>query len=332
MPIRYPSRLTLARIPTPVEHMPRLTELFDGPRIWFKRDDLTGSVLSGNKIRKLEFSLAEARERHADVVITAGGIQSNHCRATALCCARLGMECHLVLRGGEEGPPDGNLLMDYLAGAAISFFPREVYSTRKQEIVAELTDRYARQGKRAYYIPVGASNAVGSWGYVRAYEELITQTTRAGIRADHVVSPTGSGGTTAGLVAGRALTGNDGPQVWGVNVCDDAPTFVTEISAILAEMARKYGLPLEPENLPVNILDGYVGDGYAISYPEEIDLIVRAGRLEGQILDPVYTGKALYGLWQEIRKGRFKRGENVVFIHTGGVFGLFPQRDEFRFG
>jgi D-cysteine desulfhydrase len=311
--------------------MPCLTEYFGGPRIYLKRDDLTGSVLSGNKLRKLEFSLAEALRAKASVIITAGGIQSNHCRATALCCAQLGLECHLVLRGSQSGAPDGNLLLDYLAGAKFSFFPREVYSTRKPEIIADLVDKYARDAKRAYYIPVGASNAIGTWGYVRAYEELAAQSERMGVRIDHVVTAVGSGGTAAGLIAGRAFTRRRKPEVWGVNVCDDAPAFVTEIQRILEEMNDRFGTRLRTASIPVNILDGYVGPGYALPYEGELELIKWCGANEGQVFDPVYTGKGLYGLMQEIGKGRFKKKENVVFVHTGGMFGVFPQRGAFRF-
>ena len=323
-----PPRLQLARIPTPIEYLARLTDQLGGPRIYLKRDDLTGSTLSGNKIRKLEFSLAEARRRHSDVIITAGGIQSNHCRATALVCARLGLTCHLVLRGSQEGPPDGNLLLDHLAGARFSFFPREEYSTRRPEIVAELSDDYQRAGRNPYWIPVGASNAIGSWGYIRAFKEISDQISRMGVRIGHIVTAVGSGGTLAGLVAGRALTpeGRPRPRVWGVNVCDDAPTFEGVVRGILADLVREYRLPFDPAQEEVNILDGYVGEGYAIPYPEELEMIRRVARMEGQVFDPVYTGKALHGLACEIAAGRFARGEGVVFIHTGGVYGLFPQR------
>ena len=271
--------------------MPRLTSWLGGNSIWFKRDDLTGSTLSGNKIRKLEFSLAEGLREGAGAVITAGGIQSNHCRATALACAKLGLRCHLVLRGSQEGAPDGNLLLDHLAGAEFSFFPREVYSTQKPQIVEGLVARYAALGLKSYYIPVGASNAIGSWGYVRAYDEIMVQAEKLGVRVGHIVSATGSGGTTAGLIAGRALAAGRGPTVWGVNVCDDAPTFKVEIRGILNEMNARFGTRFKEANTPINILDGYVGDGYAIPYAEEIDALKTCGRLEGQILDPVYTAK-----------------------------------------
>lgn len=329
--IRYPRRLKLAQLPTPIEEMPRLTELFGGPQIFFKRDDLTGSTLSGNKIRKLEFSLAEALKKKARVVITAGGVQSNHCRATALCCARLGLECHLILRGAQEGPPDGNLLLDSLAGARFSFFPREVYSTQKPEIVARLTKQYAKEKKKAYWIPVGASNAIGSWGYVRAFEEIVAQNQKFGLGITHIVVAIGSGGTMAGLVAGHELSGGSGPKVVGINVCDDAELFRAEIRGIFDEMNTRFKLSLPVENAELDIRDGYVGAGYAISYPEEIELIKQVGKLEGQVLDPVYTGKALYGLSREIQSGRFKPDDRILFIHTGGVFGIFPQCAEFGF-
>lgn len=328
---RMPKRLQLAQTPTPIEFLPRLTEALGGPDIWVKRDDLTGSVLSGNKIRKLEFSLAEALRQKADVIITAGGIQSNHCRATALCCAKLGLECHLVLRGSQNGAPDGNLLLDHLAGARFSFFPAEEYSTRQPEIVDRLVADYAAQGKKCYWIPVGASNAIGSWGYIRAWQEIMAQSRRMKLEFNHIVSAVGSGGTTAGLIAGRAMDGAKAPKVWGVNVCDDAEYFQRDIRVILDDLAQDFNLKLSKAAAPINILDGYVGKGYAIPYQDELDLMKEAGRLEGVILDPVYTGKGFYGLAQEIKKGRFRKKDKILFIHTGGMFGLFPQKDVFGF-
>lgn len=323
--IKTPRRLRLAQTPTPIEFLPRLTQHLGGPEIWVKRDDLTGSVLGGNKIRKLEFALADALRQKCDVIITAGGIQSNHCRATALSCARLGLECHLVLRGHQEGPADGNLLLDKLAGATISHFPREEYSTRQPEIVEELVQKYAAEGKKAYWIPVGASNAIGSWGYMKAWDEIAQQSSRTGVEFHHILSAVGSGGTTAGLIAGRALAGG-GPKIWGVNVCDDADYFKRDIGVILDALKKDFALPLTKQNAPINIIDGYVGEGYAIAYPEELDTIRLAARLEGLVLDPVYTGKAFHGLVQEIAGGRFRKKDRILFIHTGGQFGLFPQK------
>ncbi len=326
-----PKRLKLALTPTPIEFLPRITELAGGPEIWVKRDDLTGSVLGGNKIRKLEFSLAEALSLKADVIITAGGIQSNHCRATALACARLGLKCHLILRGEQHGAPDGNLLLDQLAGATFSYFPAEEYSTRQPAIVDELVDKYTAEGKRCYWIPVGASNAIGSWGYIHAWNEIQAQSKRKNLTFDHIVSAVGSGGTTAGLIAGRAISGLKKPQVWGVNVCDDAAYFQADIRRILEELNQKFALKLSAAATKIQMLDGYVGEGYALPYPEEIALLIEAGRLEGLVLDPVYTGKAFYGMIQEIQKGRFRKKDKILFIHTGGMFGLFPQKKIFGF-
>jgi D-cysteine desulfhydrase len=329
--IRHPRRIRLAHLPTPLEPLVRLTAELGGPEIWLKRDDMTGTVLSGNKIRKLEFALAEAVARHAKVIITVGGIQSNHCRATAFACARLGLECHLVLRGTQPGPPDGNFLLDHLAGARLTHLPAEEYSTRRPEVVAELTAQYAREGKKAYYSPVGASNAIGAWGYVRAYEELLVQCRKRGFQPDHIVSATGSGGTTAGLLAGAALPGHHRAQIHGVIVCDDVPTFERDIRTILDDMSRRWHIDLSPKHTPINLIDGYIGEGYAIPYDAELEVIGMLARTEGYLLDPVYTGKAFYGLMEEIRKGRFRKTDKIVFIHTGGMFGVFPHRAAFGF-
>ncbi|MCX7716971.1 MAG: D-cysteine desulfhydrase family protein [Candidatus Sumerlaeaceae bacterium] len=329
--IRHPRRIRLAHLPTPLEPLTRLSRELGGPEIWIKRDDMTGTLLSGNKVRKLEFALAEGVARQAKVIITVGGIQSNHCRATAFACARLGLECHLILRGSQPGPPDGNYLLDHLAGARFTHLPAEVYSTRRPEVVAELTEHYARQGKKAYYIPVGASNAIGAWGYVRAYEELLVQCRKRGFVPDHVVSATGSGGTTAGLLAGATLPGHHRARIYGVIVCDDIPTFERDIRAILEEMARRWHLGLEPDQIPIQLLDGYIGEGYAVPYEAELETIRLLARTEGHLLDPVYTGKAFYGLVEEIRKGRFRKTDKIVFVHTGGMFGVFPQRAAFGF-
>lgn len=330
--IPYPRRLKLAVTPTPLEAVPRLAELAGGRhQILFKRDDLTGSALSGNKVRKLEFALAEALRLGADTVITVGAVQSNHCRATALCCARLGIGCHLVLRGPHAGAADGNLLLDQLAGATITHLGAEGYSTRQPEIIPRLIADYAARGKKPYYIPVGASNAIGAWGYVRAYAEIMAQAERRGITLDHVVVATGSGGTQAGLIAGRALAGGRKPEIWGVNVCDDGPYFEAEIRRILEEMNANHGLNLKPAATPIRMLDGHVGAGYGIPGEACLETIKAAGRLEGQILDPVYSGKGCHGMLEEIRAGRFGKRGTIVFIHTGGMFGLFPQRDAFAF-
>lgn len=325
-----PRRLSLAQTPTPLEPLERLSRQIDGPMLWVKRDDLTGSTLTGNKVRKLEFSFAEAQDRGAEVVITCGGIQSNHCRATAVVGAKLGIDVHLVLRGFPDGAPDGNTFLDYLMGAEVTCYPPVFYRSRINDILRGLVEDYGRQGKRAHVIPLGASDATGMWGYITASEEMKADFTAAGFRADHIVCATGSGGTQAGLIVGNALHGLDA-QVWGINVCDDEAYFVSKIRGDLIDWRQKFQAEIDVEALPIRILDGHVGPGYAQATDEIRETIARVAQTEGLVLDPVYTGKAFHGLLEEIRRGRFKRGEHVVFIHTGGIFGLLAQRETFGF-
>lgn len=325
----YPRQLQLAQLPTPLQFMPRITEQFSkpygGPNIWIKRDDMTGSAVSGNKIRKLEFTLAKAIDEECDTIITAGGVQSNHCRTTAILCAQLGLKCHLILRGEAEHP-DGNLLLDTLVGAEISYYSNREYCVREQEIFAELQASYAEQGKKAYVIPIGASDGVGLWGYIAASEELNKNFIESRIHPEHIVCATGSGGTHAGLILGTELYDMD-CQVWGVNVCDNAAYFKAKNQQDFEHWQSLYMPDFPIEILESNIIEGYVGAGYAQCSDEVFQCIAETARLEGVILDPVYTGKAFYGLLQEIKKGRFAGTNDLVFIHTGGLFGLYAQKD-----
>lgn len=306
-----PPRIRLARLPTPIEPLDRLSARWGGPRIFVKRDDLTGAELSGNKVRKLEFCLAEAVGQGHRRVATCGGLQSNHCRATALACARLGLSCRLYLRTTEADPaPDGNYLMDRLAGAEIRFVTPEQY-------------RALEPDGECYWIPEGASGATGMWGYLAACEEI------SGRRFDALFHAVGSGGTTAGLIAGKVLHRMETPLV-GVCVCDNPAWFRERIDRILADARRRWpDLPdLPAARHAVDLLDGFQGRGYAISRPEEWHLLREVAETEGLLLDPVYTVKAMMGLRQAIRDGRFRAGQEVLFLHTGGVFGLFPKRAE----
>lgn len=306
-----PPRVPLARLPTPLEPLDRLSRRWGGPRIFVKRDDLTGVALSGNKVRKLEFCLAEALEGGGGRVATCGGLQSNHCRATAAACARLGLSCTLFLRTEERDPaPDGNLLLDLLCGADVRFVTPEEY-------------RALEPPRDAYWIPEGASNEVGLWGYAHACAELEER------RFAALVHAVGSGGTTAGLVVGRALWGLAVPLL-GVAVCESAAFFHARVDRILARARERWPhLPVLPASRDaVEIVDGYVGRGYALNRAEEWALLREVAATEGLLLDPVYTVKAMLGLRQMIRDGRFRKGEEVCFLHTGGIFGLFPKRAE----
>lgn len=334
MKLTYPPRITLAQTPTPFHALDRLSAQVGGPRIWIKRDDMTGSAVSGNKIRKLEFTLAKAIAEGCDTIITAGGVQSNHCRTTALLCAQLGLQCHLILRGAPESEVDGNLLLDRLAGAEISFYDNVEYTRREREIYQEIQAHYAQQGRKAFAVPIGASDGHGLWGYIAAAEELKADFAAAGIQPKHIVSATGSGGTQGGLTAGAELF-ELGATVWGINVCDDEAYFLNKVASDLQHWQENYRECIDPalnvSQLSINVIDGYVGQGYARASDEVFQLIRQLAAQEGIVLDPVYTAKAFFGLIEEIKRGRFSDTEDIVFVHTGGLFGLFPQRQQLGF-
>lgn len=340
-----PDRVSLAQLPTRVHRLARLSSEL-GIDLWVKRDDETGTELSGNKVRKLEYLLAEAQSQSADVVVTCGGVQSNHCRATAVAARRLGMDSVLFLRGSEPSETTGNLLLDRLVGADVRFITPGQYAERETLLAAAATELRAA-GRRPYVIPEGGSNALGSWGYVGLVAELAgsdvgadaSTGARDGAAAgassssaawDHIVCATGSGGTLAGLVLGRRLLRERTPwlersKMWGVPVCDDGAYFRRKVHAIAHEFEERHPElgPLGLTDEEIGVLDGYKGPAYAVPFGEELDLIRNVARHEGLLLDPVYTGKAFYGLVSEARNGRFAAGSRVLFLHTGGVFSLF---------
>lgn len=328
----WPPRLKLAQIPTPITRLEKFSERFDDLTIWVKRDELTGTEVSGNKIRKLEFSLAEARQQGCDTLITCGGIQSNHCRATAVLGVRLGLKVHLILRGEKPQTPEGNLLMDYLSGAEISYLPQAQWRTH-EELARELQSQYEAAGSKAFYIPTGASDEVGLWGYIAACEELKQDFERLGISPDYIVTATGSGGTQGGLVVGTQLF--DIPsEVAAFNVCDDAAYFERKIREDVMLWKQRYKQQFDSERLKIKTIEGYVGPGYGIAGPEVFQTIAELASSDGIFLDPVYTGKAFHGMVSELQKGdegQLPGARNVVFIHTGGLFGLFPQQQNFSF-
>jgi D-cysteine desulfhydrase len=328
MRIVYPRSLGLAHLPTPLQEMRRLSAYYGGPRIFFKRDDLTGFELTGNKIRKLEFLLADALRKKATVLITYGGIRSNHCRATAAAGAQVGLKVHLLLRGRPPRHPyDGNVLLDHLFGAQLSFCSLRDYVRKRDALIADLMQHYRRKGERPYYFPVGASVPMGCWGYVRAFEETCAQLGAMKMRATHFVNAIGSGGTTAGLLLGRELLGKRDAQIWSVAVCDDAEYFYREVREMINQTRKQFklGVP-DAAEIPFEVIDGYIGDGYGIPYEEEMREIKRVAQMEGVLLDAVYTGKAFYGLVDQIRQGKLGRKDTVVFFHTGGAFAIFDQR------
>jgi len=328
--IKIPDRIELANIPTKIEKLDRLSKQLCGPNIYIKRDDYTGTEISGNKIRKLEFSIKEALDLGCDYLITCGGIQSNHARATVAAAVKMGMRAGLVLRGKEETEVDGNLFINKLLGADIRFITPEDYSNRRMEIMEELKKKMECKGFIPYIIPEGASNGIGSFGYFKAMDEIMTQEKEMGIQFDGIFIAVGSGGTHAGLLLGSKIL-KSRAQIYGINVCDDEEYFKNTIHEILIESNKYLDIDIHFDKSEINIIDGYVGLGYALSTPVELKFINELAKLEGVILDPVYTGKGMYGLTREIKKGRFNDFKNILFIHTGGLFGLFPQKDLFDF-
>ncbi|MFX4228686.1 MAG: D-cysteine desulfhydrase family protein [Porticoccaceae bacterium] len=324
MQLKYPERLKLANTPTPIQPLDRLSERL-GCRLWIKRDDLTGSATSGNKIRKLEFTLARAKQQGADTIITCGGVQSNHCRATAILGAQLGFKVHLLLRGEEPQEHQGNLMLDQVAGASISYFSPRYYNSRFDFILSEVVSDYKSSGMKPYFITTGASDATGVWGYVSAAEEIANQRE---VSFDHIVTATGSGGTQAGLTVGSSIYMPE-TRVIGMAVCDDEAYFRKKVLADLDAWSEFYKQPVDIDHLSVNVCDRYIGPGYAKAGREIFKCIELVARSEGIVLDPVYTGKAFFGMLAEIESGNLV-GDNILFVHTGGIFGLLAQPVEYQ--
>jgi len=319
----YPSRVSLGCFPTRIEPFSRIRFRPRGAPVWVKRDDLTGADLTGNKVRKLEFLLADALQQRADVVITCGGIQSNHCRATAIAARKLGMDAVLFLRGQPPDSADGNLLLDRLVRARLVFITPEEYGRRAEIMAAEAT-RLADKGRRPYLIPEGGSNALGAWGYIAMLEELVGQGFADRIR--HIFCAAGSAGTLAGLHLGCRLLRLP-LRLWGVAVCNDEAYFQDRVAEISREFRDRFGVGdlLRPKE--IRVVEGYVGPGYAKTYPRLIELIQRVAAEEGLFLDPVYTGKTLLAMGDLLADGTIPPEEEVLFLHTGGIFSLFAYRD-----
>ncbi len=328
--IACPPRVEIARLPTPCILLRRFSERL-GVEIYLKRDDLTGIALSGNKVRKLEFVLADALAKKADVILTCGGAQSNHARATAVAAAMLGFRCRLLLRTPDPANPplaEGNILLDRMAGAEIVWISPEEYRNR-MEVFEREAALLRKEGRTPYIIPEGASDALGAWGYIRAAEEIKKDMAALGPKQPAtIIHATGSGGTAAGLALGARLC-NLPARVITFSVCDDRLHFLNVIGNICELAISEFRLPIDfDRHRDLHIIDGYVGRGYALSSAEELDLICDVARTEGIFLDPVYTGKAFFGMVQELKKQPACFGKRILFIHTGGIFGLFPKAVE----
>ncbi len=321
---RFP-RLHFAHLPTPLEPMKRLSEALGGPDLWIKRDDCTGLSSGGNKTRKLEFLMADALQNKADTIITQGATQSNHARQTSAIAAKLGLDCHVLLedRVGYEDEAyvyNGNVLLDQLHGSSISKRPAD---TDMNAAMEDLAHRLRDDGKIPYIIPGGGSNEIGALGYVDAAIELMTQANGRSLRIDHLVHATGSSGTQAGLVLGMEAM-NSGIPVYGIGVRADKQKQEEMVFSLAGRTAEYMGLnPNIVQRDKVVANSDYVGEGYGLPTTAMAEAVKLMARYEGILLDPVYSGKGFSGLVDLIRKGHFKKGENVVFLHTGGSISLF---------
>lgn len=318
MPLELPPRLPLALLPTPLEPCDRLSAAWGGPRIWMKRDDLTGFEMSGNKVRKLEFHFAAARAAGADTLITCGATQSNHCRATALAAARLGLRCIVYLRHDGDGKPAlaGNFLLTQLGAAEVRLITPEQWQHR-DELMAEAAEAESLVGHPSWVIPEGASDALGMWGYVLALREVADQAARIPGSPPIIWHAASSGGTTAGIGWGVDRLDLDFTVV-ACSIGDPADQVRRKVEKIWQEAAVSTDSAVP--SVEVQYIDDYIGGGYGIVSDPELAVQVEATRYTGVILDPTYTGKAIVGLRREIELGRFSSGDNVVFWHTGGGF------------
>ncbi len=328
---RFP-RVRLAHLPTRLEHLPRVSEYLGGPQIYVKRDDCTGLATGGNKTRKLEFSMGDAIEQNADTVITVGAVQSNHVRQTAAAAARLGLDCEVLLEHRLKDPSDaylhsGNVLLDRMFGANLHEYPEGTdFDAQMDGLAATLRSR----GKKPYIIPGGASNKVGALGYANCALELVTQAGDAGLVVDHLITATGSAGTQAGLVVGLKATSSNIPLL-GINVGASKEEQEEDVFDLACETADYIGAPgiVSREDVVAN--GDYVGPGYGQRTDAMNEAVMLLARLEGLLLDPVYTGKAFAGLVDLVRSGYFDASQNIVFLHTGGAAALFAYADQLDF-
>jgi L-cysteate sulfo-lyase len=316
-------RISLGHLPTPLEELPRLTKALGGPRLLIKRDDQTGLASGGNKTRKLEFTVAEALRQGADTLITVGGVQSNHCRQTAAAAARCGLRCIVVLCGHAPSAWNGNLLLDHLLGAQVLFSGDRT----REEVAAEVATEQRAAGHRPQVIPVGASNEIGAVGFVAAIEELDSQLRERKLSVDRVVFASSSFGTQAGLCVGAKAIGFKG-QLAAIAIDCPRTELQAGVVAIAGPTFRRLGVDMSLTPEEVVAYDGYLGAGYAIMGEPEREAISLMARCEGILLDPVYTGRAMAGVIDLIRKGEFGRDETILFWHTGGSAALFAYADQ----
>jgi len=335
--MNYPPRISLANLPTPIHKLERLSAEV-GREIYLWRDDMTGFVESGNKVRKLEFLLAHALEQGVRRIITIGALQSNHTRATAYCARRVGLEVTILVREPKAGhdphqPATGNLLLNQLSGADLKFIPFADYQKagfNSQPILDAETEAARRRGEKVYPIPAGGSIPRGCWGYIRGVEEMLATWAALGLgtRApDALFFGVGSGGTHAGLHLGYQLNGLPTNILWAVNICDSAAYFQKHVTELIENTAREFNLNAYERAL--QILDGHVGEGYALASDDDLRFYASFAHQEGVLLDPAYCGKAFRGMLAELKKTPDRFGQRILFLHSGGGHSVEAYREQF---
>lgn len=335
--MKLPPRLKLAHLPTPIQKLERISAEA-GKEIFIWRDDLTGFTESGNKIRKLEFLLADALEKGATRILTSGGHQSNHTRATTFACRRLGLDISLVVREPKTGRdpnaiPTANILLNQIAGADLHFVPYSDYQAAGSTylpFLEKLAEQSRARGEKPYIILEGGSIPVGCFGYIAAVEEMLATWKAAGAGTtlpNALFFADGSGGTHAGLHLGYEQHGLPTNQLWAINICDSAEYFQKRVGKLIDETAAQFGLKHSERELQV--LDGHFGEGYGIATDDDLKFYIQLARKEGVLLDPSYTGKAFQGMLAEIKKAPERFGQKILFLHSGGTFATFAHQERY---
>ncbi len=335
--MNYPPRLSLANLPTPIHKLERVSDEV-GKEIFIWRDDMTGSVESGNKVRKLEFLLADAVAKKATRIITAGGMQSNHTRAAAFCARRLGMEISIVVREPKTGRDKneratGNLLLNKIAGADLHFISYAEYQAAGSAyapFLERVAEESRQRGENPYIIFEGGSQPLGCFGYIFGVEQMLSVWPKVAETKfpDALFFADGSGGTHGGLHLGYELNGLPTNTLWAINVCDSAEYFQKRVGKLIEDTAHQFHLHSMHRNLQV--LDGHFGAGYGIATEEDFNFYKDLAEKEGVLLDPTYTGKAFQGMLAEIKRAPYRFGQKILFLHSGGIFGTFAAQEQFN--
>ncbi len=323
-------RARLAALPTPLQYLPNLTKTLGGPKIWIKRDDLTGLAFGGNKARKLDYIIGDALEQGADTIVTGAGFQSNWCTQTVAAAKKAGLDIYLVKSAPREDFDtedwDGNHLLHHLMGAHV----KTVHPDKFMETIEATMEQLKKEGKKPYYTPVGGSDSIGAGGYFNAVLELNYQANNEGIHFDYLVHTTGSGGTQAGLVMG-AKAFNTGMKIVGA-ACGygEVSAMKDKVKGIVEAAKERYDLDFTLNDEDIIIHTQYAGDGYGIMDETKLEAVKVLAETEGIMIDPVYTSVALACLIDQIKQGTITKDDNVCLLHTGGAVALFPYKEPLR--